>query len=123
MIKTDSQYKAAMRRMIRRVQSGELANAPHLDMEQSEVLADCIREGYINGTVMRWSKNREQDTELRTLDGMIHPKIFNNVIPLKGLVFLANRPDWKFLIPTILSLIATITAIAGVILPIYLGYK
>lgn len=99
-ISNESDYKNAMRVMIRRVQSGEAIDTFSESVEDMEILSDCIRLGYINGAV-------EQDGRpFRTLDGKMHPVIHNSHIPLKGIAFLHPQPDWKFLIPTLISLAA-----------------
>lgn len=100
MIKSEREYIRAMRNMVKRIQNGEQINVMSNSVEELEILADCIRCGYINGTV------EDGERAFRTMDGKIHPRIFNNHIPLKGIVFLNPRPDWKFLIPTAISLIA-----------------
>lgn len=102
MIKTEKQYCRAMRKMIRRVQSGEQINANSASFEDMEILSDCIRLGYVNGII------EESGCVLRTLDGKMRPRIFNNHIPLKGIAFLHPHPNWEFLIPTIISLIALV---------------
>jgi hypothetical protein len=70
-----------------------------------EILADCISAGYVNGELMRDGK------ELRTLDGKIHPIIYNSHIPLKGIAFLHPQLDWKFIIPTIISILALLCSL------------
>ena len=89
-----------MRRMISRVQRGEHIDIWNESTENMEILADCISAGYVNGELMRDGK------ELRTLDGKIHPIIYNSHIPLKGIAFLHPQLDWKFIIPTIISILA-----------------
>lgn len=102
MITTEWQYKEAMRQMIRRVQRGEVVNAECRTREEAEVLTDCIKCEYIIGNTKE---------PFRTLDGKAHPEIESDVIPLKGIIFLENKPDWEFLVPTIISVIALLVSI------------
>lgn len=102
MIQTEREYLRAMRNMVKRIQNGEQINVISGSIEDLEILADCIRSGYINGSI------EDGKHSVRTMDGKIHPTVFNNHIPLKGIAFLHPRPDWKFLIPTIISLIALV---------------
>lgn len=94
-----------MRRMISRVQRGEHIDIWNESTENMEILADCISAGYVNGELMRDGK------ELRTLDGKIHPIIYNSHIPLKGIAFLHPQLDWKFIIPTIISILALLCSL------------
>lgn len=105
MIKSQREYKKAMRRMISRVQRGEHIDIWNESTENMEILADCISAGYVNGELMRDGK------ELRTLDGKIHPIIYNSHIPLKGIAFLHPQLDWKFIIPTIISILALLCSL------------
>lgn len=105
MIRSQREYKKAMRKMIRRVQSGEKINSWEENFEDMEILADCISAGYINGEL------EEDGKPIRTLDGKIHPIVFNSYIPLKGLAFLHPQIDWKFIIPTIISVIALLCSL------------
>ena len=95
MITSDRDYLSAMKDMIRKVQSGY--EPPfNASAEELEILADCIRNGYIRGQTSYFRDGREH--ELRTLDGKIHPEITNHIIPPKGLAFLSendecNKPD------------------------------
>ncbi len=107
MIRSQREYKRAMRKMIKRVQSGEIIDSWNESFEDMEILADCILAGYINGEVFH-------DGEvIRTMDGKIHPTIFNSHIPLKGLAFLRPQVDWKFIIPTIISAVALLCSLFG----------
>lgn len=94
-----------MRIMISRVQRGEHIDIWNESTENMEILADCISAGYVNGELMRDGK------ELRTLDGKIHPIIYNSHIPLKGIAFLHPQLDWKFIIPTIISILALLCSL------------
>lgn len=105
MIKSQREYKKAMRIMISRVQRGEHIDIWNESTENMEILADCISAGYVNGELMRDGK------ELRTLDGKIHPIIYNSHIPLKGIAFLHPQLDWKFIIPTIISILALLCSL------------
>lgn len=100
MIHSEREYLQAMRVMVKRVQNGDHIDVISSSIEDLEILADCIRCGYINGSVDDGSH------AMRTMDGKIHPRIFNNHIPLKGIAFLYPQPDWKFWIPTVISLLA-----------------
>ena len=91
--------------MISRVQRGEHIDIWNESTENMEILADCISAGYVNGELMRDGK------ELRTLDGKIHPIIYNSHIPLKGIAFLHPQLDWKFIIPTIISILALLCSL------------
>lgn len=99
-INNECDYKRAMRDMIRRVQSGEDIDSFSESVEDMEILSDCIRLGYVNGTV------EHDGLTLRTMDGKMHPVIHNSHIPLKGVAFLHPQPDLKFWIPTLISLAA-----------------
>lgn len=101
-INNESDYKKAMRAMILRVQSGEHIDTFAESVESMEILSDCIKLGYINGTV------EHDGLSLRTMDGKMHPVVHNSHIPLKGIAFLHPQPDWKFWIPTLISLAAFI---------------
>lgn len=107
MINNQKEYRKAMRSMILRVQKGEQLElkAPP---EELEILAECIRSGYINGRNTYFDERTGREVESRTLDGLIHPEIINNIIPIKGLVFLHPQADWKFLVPTIISIVALV---------------
>ena len=107
MIRSQREYRKAMRKMIRRVQCGEEIDARKESIEDMEILADCISAGYINGELEHDGKS------IRTLDGKIHPIVFNSHIPLKGLAFLHPQIDWKFIIPTIISVIALLCSLLG----------
>ena len=109
MLKTKKDFEKAMRTMILRVQSGDTISDKTASIEDMEVLAECIRNGYINGRLT--SSTSHKSEEFRTLDGKIHPQIINNIIPLKGLIFLHPQKDGKFIIPTAISLIALIVSI------------
>ncbi len=119
MIKNQKDYEKAMRAMIRRVQNGDPPVDKHASIEDMEILADCIKAGYINGTTTHFSAHSQKEEELRTLDGKMHPKVYNNVIPLKGLVFLNPQKDWKFIIPTVISLIALLKSFFPLLLPLF----
>lgn len=116
MIKSEREYKKAMRDMIRRVQSAKNAdeiNDATLTMEEAEILTDCILEGYVRGKVEEELSNGRVIT-LRTLDGKAHPEIYNTVIPLKGLAFL--KPENTALKATIAicaSVIASLVSISA----------
>ena len=109
MIRSQREYKRAMRKMIMRVQRGEEINSMEESLEDMEILADCISAGYINGEISH------DGQIMRTLDGKIHPTIFNSHIPLKGVAFLHPQIDWKFIIPTIISIIALLCSLFGVL--------
>ena len=49
MIRSQREYKRAMRKMIRRIQSGEEIDSWRESSEDMEILADCILAGYVNG--------------------------------------------------------------------------
>lgn len=102
MIKSEVEYIKEMRNMVKRVQSGEHIDTQNASIQDLEILCDCIKLGYINGTI---EKNGVQE---RTLDGKIHPTVFNAHIPLKGIAFLHPKPDWKFLLPLLISLVALV---------------
>lgn len=115
LLSTPAQYEEAMRDVIRRVQRGEISHAPNGSIEEMEVIADCIRLGYINGRL-----NLNGETEpFRTLDGKIHPEILNNHIPLKGLCFLqpdktaqkAGAAMWLSLIALVVSILSNLDKI------------
>ena len=95
------------RKMIRRIQSGEEIDSWRESSEDMEILADCIVAGYVNGEL------KDDGKTLRTMDGKIHPIVFNSHIPLKGLAFLHPQIDWKFIIPTIISIIALLCSLLG----------
>ena len=107
MIRSQREYKRAMRKMIRRIQSGEEIDSWRESSEDMEILADCILAGYVNGEL------KDDGKTLRTMDGKIHPIVFNSHIPLKGLAFLHPQIDWKFIIPTIISIIALLCSLLG----------
>ena len=102
MIRSQREYKRAMRKMIRRIQSGEEIDSWRESSEDMEILA-----GYVNGEL------KDDGKTLRTMDGKIHPIVFNSHIPLKGLAFLHPQIDWKFIIPTIISIIALLCSLLG----------
>ena len=108
MLKTKSDFDKAMRSIIVRVQNGEKFEDGNYSVEEMEVLAECIKNGYINGEVSGYSKITQQVVEYRDSDGKMHPIIYNNIIPPKGLVFLNPQTDWKFIVPTVISIIALI---------------
>lgn len=107
MIRSQREYKRAMRKMIRRVQKGEEIDSWKESFEDMEILADCILAGYVNGELEHNGKT------VRTMDGKIHPIVFNSHIPIKGLAFLHPQFDWKFIIPTIISIIALLCSLLG----------
>lgn len=90
-LSSEKEYLDAMRCMMQRVQQGD---TPPLSAstEELEVLAECIRRGYLTGTVTHTDKNGVE-RELRTLDGKIHPILFNNVVTLAGLAFLESNAE------------------------------
>ena len=67
MIRSQREYKRAMRKMIRRIQSGEEIDSWRESSEDMEILADCILAGYVNGEL------KDDGKTLRTMDGKIHP--------------------------------------------------
>ncbi len=89
-IRNEKEFNAAMRRMIRRVQSGELLIDP-ANPETAEVLAECIRNGYLNGTIMAEDPETGRMVENRTADGKIHPRLYNTLVPKAGLAFLHSE--------------------------------
>ena len=91
MLKTDKDYTKAMKTMIRRIQAGDTPSSFIITAEDCEILAECIKAGYINGTTTYTDINGNV-SELRTCDGTIHPTIYNNIITLKGLEFL--KPNY-----------------------------
>lgn len=114
---TPQSYEDAMREVIRQVQRGELSGivgGMFGDSGESEIVADCIRRGYINGTL-----EDSNGKEFRTMDGMVHPRIYNSYIPLKGLYFLqpdetkrqAKRASVRSWIAVIISLFAFFGAV------------
>ena len=107
MIKSQREYKRLMRTMIRRVQRGEEIDSWKENYEDMEILADCISAGYINGEIKTDGK------PARTMDGKIHPVVFNSHIPLKGIAFLHPQIDWKFIVPTVISIIALLCSLLG----------
>ena len=66
MIRSQREYKRAMRKMIRRIQSGEEIDSWRESSEDMEILADCILAGYVNGEL------KDDGKTLRTMDGKIH---------------------------------------------------
>lgn len=110
MISSEKEYFAAMRNMIRKVRSGYVP-AHDADHEELEVLAECIRQGYLLGkTTYIDEHGREQ--ELRTLDGKMHPEITNHVIPPKGLAFLSpNKTERKSNIALGVSICAVVISL------------
>ena len=101
MITSEKEYDKAMRKMILRVQSGESLNFLEMNVEDREILRDCIDRGFVNGT----------NEHGRTQDFAPCPIVYNSFIPFKGVAFLRPAPDWKFLIPTAISIIALIVSI------------
>lgn len=110
MVKNQKGYIREMRSMIRRVQTlpkGESLNPFELSHEEAEILSDCIKNGYVIGTVTSFDKDTGREYELRTMDGKIHPELFNNVITPKGLAFLKpSKTDIKASIALIISILA-----------------
>lgn len=89
MIETEEEFLQAMRDMIRKVQDGY--DLPFsASTEEAEVLAECIRRGYLYGTITISSKSGK-DMEFRTLDGKIHPVLYNRVVSPDGLAFLVSE--------------------------------
>lgn len=86
MITSEDEYYKAMRDMIRKVQNGY--EPPFTaDTEELEILADCIRSGYLIGKTTYIDMDGIEQ-ESRTMDGKIHPELINHVVPPKGLAFL-----------------------------------
>lgn len=57
------------------------------DAQEQELLADCIRMGYLIGrTTAKSAKGEEY--ELRTMDGKMHAELTNHAVTPKGLAFL-----------------------------------
>lgn len=83
MIKTEKEFTNEMRKMIRKVSSGENPFHTPPTRDDIEVLAECINRGYLLSL-----DNRNND---RTLDGKPHLNLITDVVPLKGLSFL--NPD------------------------------
>ncbi|MFR1050955.1 MAG: hypothetical protein ACLSE7_04430 [Lachnospirales bacterium] len=108
MITSERGYNKEMRKMIMRVQSGDIPDPFQSSVEEMEILSDCVRNGYVNGKTSEWSDVSKDFAELRTMDGKMHPIIHNSFIPAKGLAFLHPKIDWKFVIPTVLSAIALV---------------
>ncbi len=90
MIRNEKEFNAAMRRMIRRVQAGELLIDPE-DPEDAEVLAECIKNGYLNGSTSVIDPKTGKIREYRTQDGKIHPRLYNTLVPKAGLAFLNSE--------------------------------
>lgn len=88
MISSEEEYYEAMREMIRKVQNGY---EPPFDasIEEMEIFADCIRNGYLLGKTTYIDRDGIEQ-ELRTMDGKMHPELINNVVPPKGLAFLSQ---------------------------------
>lgn len=107
-IKTDRDFINAMRTMVKRVRDGSPAlpeNPTHQDLE---ILTECINQGYL---LSRYEKNGQK--VLRTMDGVPHPSNIEGVVPLKGFIFIAFKIDWKFIIPTAISLAALAVSIVA----------
>lgn len=114
MINDKKLYESAMRTMIRRVQSAHSAceiDSHSMSIEDAEILSDCIKAGYVNGTIMYYKKDECRMSELRTMDGKIHPRVTNTVITAAGLDFLRPKRDWKFIVPTAIALLELVVII------------
>lgn len=111
MISSEKEYKEAMKCMVRKVQSGEKIDVSGLSIEEAEVLSDCIKCGYIIGKATEWNERLHDFIDLRTLDGKAHPEIQSSVIPLKGMAFLKAVPDWRTIVPIVISICALMVSI------------
>lgn len=110
MISSEKEYESAMREMILKVQAGY---EPPFDAsaEEMELLSDCIRRGYLNGCTTDVGLNG-QIQELRTMDGKMHPVLYNHVITPKGFAFLKPKnTDKKSTAALLISLIALLVSI------------
>ena len=118
MIRSEKEFNAAMRRMIRRVQAGELFIDP-ANPEDAEVLAECIKNGYLNGSITVKDPRTGEEREYRTKDGKIHPRLYNTIVPKAGLAFLNSekmnsRVNWALAVSIgaiIVSLLANMDKI------------
>ena len=118
MIRSEKEFNAAMRRMIRRVQAGELLIDP-ANPEDAEVLAECIKNGYLNGSITVKDPRTGEEREYRTKDGKIHPRLYNTIVPKAGLAFLNSekmnsRVNWALAVSIgaiIVSLLANMDKI------------
>ena len=118
MLNSQKEYKAAMRKMIRYVQSEHFScQTPPLNSnEDREVLADCIRNGYINGTIHETGKPPALARENRLITGDILPIVYNSVIPLKGLIFLEpDKEERRVRVAFWASLVAVLVSLAALL--------
>lgn len=90
-ITNEEAYYGAMREMIRKVQQGYEPPFKS-DAEELEIFADCIRSGYLIGETT-YIDYQGKEQEHRTLDGKMHPILYNHVVTPKGLAFLAKGTE------------------------------
>lgn len=94
MIKNEKEYRNAMKKMIRYVQSAKdisEIDPSKMNDEESEILYDCIVEGYIRGKTSESFGNSGQIKELRAISGKALPEVHSTLITHRGLAFL--KPD------------------------------
>ncbi len=104
-------YNAAIRKMIRSVQRG-YDPSRSTDTQELELLADCIRNGYLIGRVSSPDPKTGVEHELRTLDGKMHPELFNQIVPPKGLAFLKPAAsDIRSVIAICISVLALLVSL------------
>ena len=86
MIKSEREFIIEMQNTILRVANGESPFHNPATDDDSEVIAECINQGYLLS-----NSPLDEGTVLRTMDGKAHPDVNTSVVPLKGLAFL--KPD------------------------------
>lgn len=118
MIQSRSDYRAAVCRMIRTVQTAKSAdeiNSLKMTAEDAEILNDCIESGFIRGRIS-YLNSDGKEIKLRTLDGKAHPQVFSTVITMKGLEFLKpDRTKLKANLALVFSALAVVVSVCSVL--------
>jgi hypothetical protein len=109
MLRSERQYERAIRNMLHSVQSAESVDefdTWKMSTEECEVLSACIKRGYLVGKI------EDDDGELRTLDGKMHPNLLNTTVTPAGCAFLRpKRTDAKATAAIMISIAALLVSI------------
>ena len=109
LLNTERKYQNAMKRMIKRIQkTGDIPDPRNLSDQDAEILMDCVKQGFLIGEAQGWDERRHAFIDHRVLTGKAMPEVHSATIPLKGVIFLKPTIDWKFVVPTAISIAALI---------------